>query len=129
MKTKLFFAGAFATVAAISFYAFKPATSASCSYMEITTVESIIPGGLGRSKMLITDESGKTSDAKIENLYSMVGINFGNIQSNDGAVVNKLNSLAQQGWVLDHTTTGVQTPTEKSSEGIFLTRYFLKKQN
>jgi hypothetical protein len=127
-KAKLFIAGVVVTLTVVSFYAFRSTDAVTSSYMEISVVESIIPGGLGRSKMLITDASGKSSELKMENLYSLVGINFSNIQANDNAVVNKINALAKEGWSLVNVISGVQSPN-KDEGGIFLTRYFFRKQH
>ncbi len=45
-------------------------------FMQITTVESVIGGGLGRSKMLITNPDGSQRESDMNNLFSLVGINF-----------------------------------------------------
>jgi hypothetical protein len=126
-------------------------------YKIITTVESIVPGGMGRSRMIDNTEQvdykkfttarsdGKDSDqgkvdrndAKIENLeetkllnfYSMIGINFQNIASNDAIVSSKLNDMAKQGWELMFVTSGVESDAgEKDGKGIFITRYIFKKK-
>lgn len=97
-------------------------------FMQITTVESIIPGGLGRSKMLITDENGGNTETDMENFYSMVGINFGNITANNKKIVAKINEMTDKGWELYQVTTGVQSPTDGGKQGIYLTRYLFKKK-
>ena len=94
----------------------------------ITVVESIVPGGLGRSRIVenkseldvsnFTTErtDGKKSgqrdikrkDAKIDrfaeskllNFYSIAGINFQNIASNDALISSKLNQMSHEGWEL-----------------------------
>ena len=96
-------------------------------YMQLTTVESIIPGGLGRSKMITTKVDGTFTEEKMENFYSMVGINFGNIEANDKDIVNKLNSLTADGWELAQVTSGSQSPSTGYEQGIFMTRYLFKK--
>jgi hypothetical protein len=77
------------------------------------------------------------NDAKIENLeetkllnfYSMIGINFQNIASNDAIVSSKLNDMAKQGWELMFVTSGVESDAgEKDGKGIFITRYIFKKK-
>lgn len=50
-------------------------------FMQITTIESVVGGGLGRSKMIITKEDGTQEEKELENLFSMTGINFKNIKS------------------------------------------------
>ena len=125
-------------------------------YHVITTVESIVPAGLGRSRMLdhknpedykpLTTErtDGKKSeqseikreDIKIENFqetkllnfYSIAGINFQNVASNDAVITSKLNEMAKGGWDLVFVTSGVESDGgEKDGNGIFITRYVFKK--
>ncbi|OFX81833.1 MAG: hypothetical protein A2X12_11005 [Bacteroidetes bacterium GWE2_29_8] len=96
-------------------------------YKQITTVESIVPGGLGRSKMLETNEKGELKETSMENFYSMVGINFGNINSNDKQILNTINSLSAEGWQLFNVGVGVQSPSDKG-QGIYMTRYLFRKE-
>ena len=125
-------------------------------YKIITTVESIVPMGIGRSRMIdpqasadykaLTTErtDGKKSsqgdvkreDVKIENFeetkllnfYSGVGINFQNIASNDAVVSSKLNELTNEGWTLVFVTSGVESDGgDKDMNGIFITRYIFKR--
>ncbi len=97
------------------------------SFMQITTIESVVPGGLGRSKMIITKEDGSQIEKNLENFYSLVGINFGNIKSNDQTIITELSSYLKSGWTILSTSTGVQSPSDKGP-GIFVTRYFLEKK-
>ncbi|MFN7792198.1 MAG: hypothetical protein ACK5NM_06575, partial [Cyclobacteriaceae bacterium] len=78
----------------------------------------------------------KRSDAKIENFdetkllnfYSLVGINFQNIASNDAAITSKINDLLKDGWQLQFVTSGVESDAGKSDgNGIFITRLYFKK--
>jgi hypothetical protein len=112
------------------FYAFipnKPATVGATKFMQVTTIESIVPGGMGRSKMLVTSDGGiAKEEGDLENFYSLVGINFGNICKNEKQIVDKINALTADGWVLQHVTSGVQSPTDKGS-GIYCTRYLFAK--
>lgn len=125
-------------------------------YKIITTVESIVPLGIGRSRMMdpkeeasykdLTTErtNGKKSelgdvkrgDVKIENFeetkllnfYSAVGINFQNIASNDAVVSSKLSAMAKEGWTLVFVTSGVESDAGKQDgEGIYITRYVFKR--
>lgn len=125
-------------------------------YKIITTVESIVPMGIGRSRMVdpqtqadyktLTTErtDGKKSsqgdvkrddikidnfeETKLLNFYSAVGINFQNIASNDAVVSSKLNDLAKEGWTLVFVTSGVESDAgDKDGNGIFITRYVFKK--
>ena len=75
--------------------------------MIVTTVESIIPGGMGRSRVIITDENGKSTSEDLKNFYSMIGITFDNITKNSEDVVGILNKLSAEGWSLLQTSTGV----------------------
>lgn len=125
-------------------------------YKVITTIESIVPGGLGRSRMIEADQAvdynkftsrrtegnknsnkSKRSDAKIDklnetkllNFYSLAGINFQNIASNDALMTSKLNEMSQQGWELFNIISGVESDSGKGDgDGIFITRYVFKKQ-
>ena len=96
-------------------------------YMSLTTVESIVPGGLGRSRMLIDGGNGNLDEQKIKNIYSMVGIKMENIFYNDQDVVAKLNDLSTEGWELAFANTGVQSPSQGGSTGIYCTRYILRR--
>ncbi len=127
-------------------------------YKVITVVESIVPGGMGRSRIIDSKEvvdykslttsreegnDGKDqrkidrSDAKIEtleetkllNFYSLMGINFQNIASNDAIITSKLNDMAKQGYELVFVTSGVESDAgEKDGKGIFITRFIFKKK-
>ena len=125
-------------------------------YKVVTTVESIVPMGIGRSRMVdhlapsdykaLTTErtDGKKSsqgdvkrdDVKIDNFeetkllnfYSAVGINFQNIASNDAVVSSKITELAKEGWTLMFVTSGVESDAgDRDNNGIFITRYIFKR--
>jgi hypothetical protein len=125
-------------------------------YKVITTVESIVPMGIGRSRIVeekspidaanFTTErtDGKKSkqkdvkrkDAKVSlfaetkllNFYSIAGINFQNIASNDALISSKINSLVEQGFELAFVTSGVESDSGKGDgKGIFITRYVFKR--
>ncbi len=95
-------------------------------YKVITTIESVVPGGLGRSRMVQTDASGKTEEVKMENFFSMVGLNLGNIASNDQMIAEMLKTMNTEGWELINIVPGVYSADK--STGIFITRYFFKKE-
>ncbi len=134
------------------------ATALAQEYHVITTVESIVPAGLGRSRMLdhknpedyrpLTTErtDGKKSDqseikredvkienfeeTKLLNFYSIAGINFQNVASNDAVITSKLNEMANGGWDLVFVTSGVESDGgEKDGNGIFITRYVFKRSS
>jgi hypothetical protein len=110
----------------VSIFAFNT-PSPSYEYLVFTTIESIVPGGAGRSRMLIDGGDGELDEQKIKNLYSMMGIKMENIFQNDQDVVSKLNELSDEGWELAFSNTGVQSPTEGGSSGIYCTRYILRR--
>jgi hypothetical protein len=130
--------------------------AAQTQYMQVTVVESIIPMGLGRSRMIqhsepvnyqdftTSREKGnkssqgqvKRKDVKIENIeeskllnfYTAVGLNFRNIASNDAVITSKLNTMAQEGWELAFVVSGVESDAGKSDgQGIYITRYIFRK--
>lgn len=129
---------------------------AQVEYAVVTTVESIVPAGLGRSRMISNKEDlntanfttertdGKKSDmntvkrkdlkienfeeTKMLNFYSFGGINFQNIASNDAMISAKLNEMAAAGWTLAFVSSGVETDAgTDDGEGIFATRYIFKR--
>ena len=131
---------------------------AQTQYAVITSIESIIPAGLGRSRMISNKEdlntanyttkrtdgttsdmaSVKREDLKIENFeetkllnfYSATGINFQNVASNDAIISAKLNEMSAAGWELAFITTGVESDSgTEDNEGIFVTRYIFKRQD
>ncbi len=130
--------------------------TAQTQYAVVTTIESIIPGGLGRSRMISNKEDlntanftttrtdGKKSDmgsvkrkdlkidnfdeTKLLNFYSLSGINFQNVASNDAIVSAKLNEMSEAGWTLAFVTSGVESDAGTTDgEGIFATRYIFKR--
>lgn len=118
----------------------------------VTVIESIVPMGLGRSRIvdskseidiseLTTERSDSQNsqrnvrrrDARIDNFeeikllnfYSAVGINFQNIASNDAIIGEKINSLLYEGWELKFVTSAVESDAGKDDgNGIFITRLF-----
>ena len=138
-------------------FAFIAFTSAVAQeYKIVTTVESIVPMGIGRSRIVDSQTSAdyrtlttgrtdgkkssqgdvKRDDVKIDNFeetkllnfYSAVGINFQNITSNDAVVSSKLTELAREGWSLVFVTSGVESDAGvNDGNGIFITRYIFKR--
>ncbi|WP_395802538.1 hypothetical protein [Daejeonella sp.] len=125
-------------------------------YKIVTTIESVVPGGLGRSRIIengtevdytqftttrTKDAKDKTdkdrSDVKIEdlkestlvNFYSLVGINFQNIASNDSMISSMLNKYSKEGWDVFNIVSGVESDGGKQDGvGIFITRYYFRKK-
>ncbi|MEI9809839.1 MAG: hypothetical protein WDO16_19340 [Bacteroidota bacterium] len=67
-------------------------TETSKQFMQVTTVESVVAGGLGRSRMIITHADGSQKESGINNLFSMTGINFKNIKENEDNLIKTLKS-------------------------------------
>jgi hypothetical protein len=125
-------------------------------YKIVTTIESIVPGGIGRSRIIEngsevdytqfttirtkegTEKTEKDrSDVKIDdlkestlvNFYSMVGINFQNIASNDAMITSMLNKYSKDGWELFNIVSGVESDGGKDDgKGIFITRFYFRKK-
>lgn len=121
----------------------------------VTSVESIVPGGLGRSRIIengtevdytefttVRSKEGKDKsvknrgDVKIDdlsettlvNFYSLAGINFQNIASNDAMITSLLNTYSKEGWELMQIASAVESDSGKDDgNGIFITRYYFKK--
>lgn len=98
----------------------------SSKFMQITTIESVVSGGLGRSRMIITKEDGSQEERELENLFSITGINFKNIKSNETGILQALKSYTDVGWKL-HSTIPMTLSPGQNGAGIFMTRYLLVK--
>ncbi len=125
-------------------------------YKVITSVESIVPMGVGRSRIIDHQEKvdaglfttqrnqgtdskqtavsrdeikiDKFEETKLLNFYSAVGINFRNIASNDAVISAKINQMVADGWELAFVVTGVESVGGKDDDnGIFITRYIFKR--
>lgn len=127
---------AFAALFAVGLFSFKsdhtePDAAVKAvvyEYKQFSTVESVIPGGLGRSRILSTDDKGQLIEKDLKNFYSMVGINFGNIANNDRQIVDRINQCGTEGWELVQVSTGSHSQaSESSSGGLFITRYLFRK--
>lgn len=130
--------------------------SVAQEYKVVTIVESIVPMGLGRSRLIETKSDvdinalstertdGKTSkqsdvsrsdvkvdefeETKLLNFYSAIGINFQNIASNDAVITAKITELAKDGWKLAFVTSAVESDAGKEDgNGIFITRLFFAR--
>ncbi len=140
---------------AVFFFAALISTEAQ-EYKVVTSVESIVPMGIGRSRIIshsqgmnagdfTTDrvdgtdsQQGKVKrkrakideleETKLLNFYSAVGINFQNIASNDALISSKLTEMAQEGWELAFVVSGVESDSgETDGNGIYITRYIFKR--
>lgn len=121
----------------------------------ITSVESIVPSGLGRSRIVDAQEeknfeeytSTQTEEdntrnkskrsairvknfeeTKLLNFYNIAGIRFQNIAANDALISSKLTAMIKDGWELIFVTSGVEADAGgDDGQGIFITRYIFKK--
>ena len=127
--------GIFAALVVLAVFSFRPSPASSAAqgvtyeYFQFSTIESVIPGGLGRSRILTTDHEGQMLEKELKNFYSMVGLNFKNIANNDQAIVSRINDYSNEGWELMSVVTGshAQTSDGSSSGGLFITRYLFRK--
>ena len=94
--------------------------------MQITTIESVVSAGIGRSKMIVTKEDGSQEEKELNNLFSISGINFKNVKENETNLITTLKSYTEKGWKLVSATPLTLSPNE-SGNGIFMTRYLLTK--
>jgi hypothetical protein len=95
-------------------------------FMQITTIESVVGGGFGRSKMVITKEDGSQEERDMENLFSLTGINMKNIKSNESDILKVLKVYTDEGWKIEQVTPLTLSPGN-NGVGIFMTRYLLTR--
>ena len=129
--------------------------NAQVEYKVVTSVESIVPMGLGRSRIVSGNEekdykeftSTQTADdnkrnksdrgeirvkdfdeTKLLNFYNVAGIRFQNIAANDAVITSKINTMIEEGWELAFVTSAVESDSGKGDgNGIFITRYIFKR--
>ena len=138
----------------VSLFLFQAALSAQ-QYKVITSVESIVPGGLGRSPIINaqderdyreftseqTEEDNTRNkskrdeirvkdfeETKLLNFYNLGGIRFQNIAANDSMISSMINAMVSEGWELAFVTSAVESDSGKDDgQGIFITRYIFRK--
>lgn len=124
-------------------------------YKVVTSVESIVPAGAGRSRIISANEErdyqAYTStrstendqrnkadrkeirvkdfeETKLLNFFNLGGIRFQNIASNDAMITSKINTMLEEGWDLAHVVSGVESSSLGNTDhGIFITRYFFRR--
>lgn len=129
--------------------------SAQVEYKIVTSIESIVPNGLGRSRMISvndtkdykeftstqTDEDNTRNkskrdeirvkgfdETKLLNFYNLGGIRFQNIAANDAIITSKINTMISEGWELAFVNTAVESEGGKGDgKGIFITRFIFKR--
>jgi hypothetical protein len=121
----------------------------------ITSVESIVPSGLGRSRIInaqeekdykeytsVQTEEDNTrnksdrsdirvknfEETKLLNFFNIGGIRFQNIAANDALLTSMINNMVAEGWELAFVTSAVESDGGKEDgQGIFITRFIFKK--
>lgn len=96
-------------------------------FMQVTTIESVVAGGLGRSRVIVTHADGTQTEAELNNLFSMAGINFGNIKENEDKVLRLLKKYHEEGWKMEQVIPLSLSPSQNGT-GIFMTRYMLSRE-
>jgi hypothetical protein len=124
-------------------------------YQTVTVIESIVPNGLGRSRMITANETrdyteftstrtgeedkrnkSKRDDIRVKafdetkllNFFNLGGIRFQNIAANDAITMSKINTMAAEGWELAFVNSGIESDAGKGDgKGIFITRYIFKR--
>jgi len=140
-------------VASLALFSFIDAQAQQ--FKVITSVESIVPSGIGRSRIIDAQEEkdfeaytseqteedntrnkSKRKDIRVKNFeetkllnfYNIAGIRFQNIAANDAVISSKLSAMAADGWELAFVTSAVEADAgDKDGQGIFITRYVFKK--
>jgi hypothetical protein len=113
----------FATVFSLNAFS----QSKSQKLMQITSMESVVGGGFGRSKMVITKEDGSQEELDMNNLFSLTGLNLKNIKENETQIITVLKKFLEDGWKLQSTIPLTLSPGQNGN-GIFMTRYLLVKE-
>ena len=127
---------------------------AQYEFTSFTVVESIVPGGAGRSRIISATEERNHEDyvsingkdgrnkssrkdirmetfeeIKLLNFYSFAGLRFQNIAANDAVINSKVNAMMADGWELVSINSGVESDAgEKDGNGIFITRFYFKRK-
>ncbi len=130
-------------------------TASAQQFKVITSVESIVPNGLGRSRIInaleekdykeytsVQTEDDNTrnksdradirvknfEETKLLNFYNLGGIRFQNIAANDALITSMINTMISEGWELAFVTSAVESEGGKGDgQGIFITRFIFKK--
>ena len=107
------------------------AQSGKFTYLQMTTIESVVAGGMGRSRVLFTPEFKGQKELEMENLFSLAGINLKNVRANEETILRFLSDINAEGWELVQTTPLTQTlqSAGTTGQGIFMTRYLFRKSN
>jgi len=77
--------------------------------------------------MIITNPDGSQKESDLNNLFSMMGINFKNIKENEDNLIKTLKTYTDDGWKLEQVTSLTLSQNDSGAGGIFMTRYLLSK--
>lgn len=151
MKKILFFA-------ILSIIALIDTNAQQYEYKVVTSVESLVTSGAGRSRMISVNEDKnyeeytttrsedkdkdkknksdrgeirvyEYDETKLLNFYNITGIRFQNIAANDALMTSKINAMADDGWELVFINTGVESDAGKGDgNAIFITRYTFRRE-
>jgi len=139
----------------LSFTNAQKSAAANYEFTSFTVVESIVPSGIGRSRIINAletrdykeftsvqtedDNSRNKADrseirvknfeeTKLLNLYNMGGIRFQNIAANDALINSKVTAMLNEGWEIINIVSGVESVgSADDANGIYLTRFYFKK--
>ena len=146
---------AIATIFSVSAQNEAEVNSPNIEVKVITSIESIVPLGLGRSRLISsnanrdyrefsseqtaadgTRNKSKRKDIRVKdfeetkllNFFNVGGIRFQNIAANDAVISSKLTAMLAEGWELIFVTSAVESDAGEGDEnGIFITRYIFKR--
>ncbi|MBL4710145.1 MAG: hypothetical protein JKY48_17075 [Flavobacteriales bacterium] len=135
-------------------YSFK-VSEKNYEFKTITIVESIVPSGAGRSriinalaprdykeytKIMTADDKSRNKskrseirvknyeETKLLNFYNMGGIRFQNIAANDAVIDSRINAFLDEGWEIISINTGVEAyGGQGDGNGLYITRVYFKK--
>jgi len=124
-------------------------------FTSFTVVESIVPNGLGRSRIInaleqrdykeftsVRSEEENTrnksdrdeirvknfEETKLLNFFNIGGIRFQNIAANDAIVNSKVNVMLSEGWEVVSIVAGVESVGgQDDNDGIYITRFYFKR--
>lgn len=145
-----------AAAACIAFISFTPGDGpATTEFTSFTVVESIVPNGVGRSRIISALEQRNYQDftsvrsaenntrnksdrgeirvknfeeTKLLNFFNIGGIRFQNIAANDAVINSKVNTMLSEGWELVSITAGVESQgDETDANGIYITRFYFQR--
>lgn len=133
----------------------EPTMPQQFEFTSFTVVESIVPNGLGRSRIItalsernyrdfttVKSAENKTrnksdrgeirvknyEETKLLNFFNIGGIRFQNIAANDALINSKVSTMLNEGWELVNIVAGVESQGGKDdSNGIYITRFYFKR--